>query len=240
MTPNHETGHAKNVANFQKLIEQLTVYTKYNPPVENLTLESLNTLYTSALNALHAVEETRTTNKNAIHNRQVVFENLKPTSTRIINQLEILGLSTGVLNQAKSLNRLIHGARKKKESSPPQPDETPKTSSTSRQSYTQLAENFSKLLQLLATIPSYNPNTEDLKLTALNTYLTTLVSSTQTVDHSEAELNTKLIQRNNILYSNGTGLYTIAQNTKRYVKSVYGATAPEYSKVAKIKFTTHK
>ena len=30
--------------------------------------------------------------------------------------------------------------------------------------------------------------------------------------------NTKLIERNNILYKNGTGLYTIAQNVKKYVK----------------------
>lgn len=47
MSKQYETGHAKNVANLQKLIEQVTVYTNYNPPVENLTIANLQTLYTT-------------------------------------------------------------------------------------------------------------------------------------------------------------------------------------------------
>ncbi len=238
MSQQNETGHARNVANLKKIIEQVTVYSEYNPPIDNLKKESLNTLYNNALIILSEVEEKRTANKNAIHTRQETFGNLKSTSTRIINQLEILGLTTGVLEQAKSLNRLIHGSKKKKNDSNSETVETNKTVSTSRQSYTQLAENFSKLLQLLETIPSYNPNTEALKLKTLKTYYTSLVTTTEAVDKTEAELNTKVIDRNKILYTTNTGLYTIAQNVKRYVKSVYGATSPEYSKVSKIKFTT--
>lgn len=104
MSQQYETGHAKNVANLQKLIVQVTVYIEYNPSVENLTLVSLNTLYNSALTSLSQVEEKRNANKNAIHVRQQVYQNLKPVTTRIINQLDILGLSKGVLDQAKSFN----------------------------------------------------------------------------------------------------------------------------------------
>lgn len=239
MSQQYETGNAKNVANFQKLIEQVSLYTNYNPSVDNLKVESLNTLYTNANSSLTEVKEKRNANKNAIHARQQAYEKLKATCTRIINQLEVLGLSSGVLDQAKSLNRLIQGSKKKKEESNEERTEENKSVSTSRQSYTQLADNFSKLLQLLSTIPSYNPNIEDLKLTNLNTYNTSLVDSTKVVDQTEAELNTKLIDRNNILYAENTGLYTIAQNVKKYVKSVYGATSAEYSKISKIKFTTN-
>lgn len=238
MSKQYETGNAKNVANLQKLIEQVTVYTAYNPPVDNLKIVNLNTLYTNSLNAVTEVEEKRNANKNAIHTRQQAYLNLKSTSTRIINQLEILGLSEGVLAQAKSLNNLIQGSKKKKKEVDEETGEESKTVSTSRQSYTQLANNFSKILQLLATIPAYNPNLEELKLVNLTAYHTTLVESTKNVDITEAELNTKLIERNNILYKNGTGLYTIAQNVKKYVKSVYGATSPEYSNISKIKFTS--
>lgn len=236
MSKQYETGNAKNVANLQKLIEQVTVYTAYNPPVDNLKIANLNTLYTNSLNAVTEVEEKRNANKNAIHTRQQAYLNLKSTSTRIINQLEILGLSEGVLAQAKSLNNLIQGSKKKKKEVDTETGEEKKTASTSRQSYTQLADNFSKILQLLATIPTYNPNLEELKLVNLTAYHTTLVESTKNVDITEAELNTKLIERNNILYKNGTGLYTIAQNVKKYVKSIYGATSPEYSNISKIKF----
>ena len=240
MPSTSEVGHAKNVANLQKLTEQVTVYTLYNPPVENLTLVSLQALYTTASTKLTEVEDKRLANKNAIALRQTAFENLKPTCTKIINHLEILGLQQGTIDQAKSLNRLIQGGQKKTTTPPEEGKEIPKTISTSRQSYTQQAENFGILLQLLATISTYAPNEDDLKLVNLNTYKDTLVSSTQAVDQTEAELNLKLIERDNILYADGTGLYSIAQNVKKYVKSIYGATSPEYANVSDIEFTNRK
>lgn len=240
MASTSETGHAKNVANLQKLTEQVNVYTLYNPPVDNLKIANLNALYSTASTKLNEVEDKRNANKNAITLRQSAFENLKSTCTRIINQLDILGLPQGTLDQAKSLNRLIQGGQKKTTTPTEEGKEEPKTISTSRQSYTQQADNFGILLQLLSTIPAYNPNEEDLKLTSLNTYKESLVSSTQAVDQTEADLNNKLIERDNMLYADGTGLYSIAQNVKKYVKSLYGATSPEYANVSSIEFTTRK
>ena len=198
MASTSETGHAKNVANLQKLTEQVNVYTLYNPPVDNLKIVDLQTLYTDAIAKLSEVEDKRHANKNAITLRQSAFENLKSTCTRIINVLDILGLPQGTLDQAKSLNRVIQGGQKKATTPPEEGKEVPKTVSTSRQSYTQQAENFGILLQLLSTIPSYTPNEDDLKLSNLTTFQTSLVSSTQVVDQTEAELNNKLIERDQI------------------------------------------
>ena len=80
-----------------------------------------------------------------------------------------------------------------------------------------MAENFGILLQLLGTIPTYNPNVDDLKLANLETYKNSLVSATQSVDQTEAELNNKLIERDQILYADGTGLYSIAQKTLKNI-----------------------
>ena len=244
MPSQSEVGHAKNAANLQKLTEQVNVYTLYNPPVDNLKLVNLQTLYTTASTKLSEVEDKRHANKNAITLRQSAFENLKSTCTKIINLLDILGLSQGTLDQAKSLNRTIQGGQKKTTTPPQDPNNQQPTTnnsiSTSRQSYTQQAENFGILLQLLSTIPSYTPNEDDLKLINLNIYKDSLVSSTQAVDQTEAELNNKLIERDNILYADGTGLYSNAQNVKKYVKSLYGATSPEYTNVSSIEFTSRK
>ena len=240
MSSTSEVGHAKNVANLQKLTEQVSVYTLYNPPVASLSVPNLQTLYTTAVAKLSEVEEKRNANKNAIALRQNAFENLKPTATRIINLLDILGLPEGTLNQAKTLNRSIQGTNKKPKTTPPPPEGAGAGASTSRQSYTQQAENFGILLQLLATIPAYTPNEEDLMLENLTTYHRSLVSTTQPVDQTEAELKVKLIERNQILYTEGTGLYDIAQNVKKYVKSIYGGTSPEYANVSSIKFTEPK
>ena len=119
MPSTSEVGHAKNVANLQKLTEQVTVYTLYNPPVDNLKIANLTALYATASTKLSEVEDKRNANKNAITLRQSAFGNLKSTCTKIINHLGILGLSQGTIDQAKSLNRLIQGGQKK-ETTPPE------------------------------------------------------------------------------------------------------------------------
>lgn len=238
MSKQYETGHAKNVANLKKLIEQVTVFPEYNPSVANLALESLNTLHTQALDHVSQVEVKRIAYKNATHARQQAYEPLKPNTTRIINHLELLNLPAGTQAQAKSLVKSIRGDKIPKKMEANNTEDTPSTISTSRQSYTQLAENFSKLLQLLTTISIYTPNTEDLKLPNLNTYYTQLVNTTQTVDQAEAALNNAIIERDKFLYADATGLYTIAQNVKKYIKSHYGSTSHQYEKVVKISFTS--
>ena len=126
MPSTSEVGHAKNVANLQKLTEQVNVYTLYNPPVENLKVANLQTLYTTASAKLSEVEDKRNSNKNAISLRQSAFENLKSTCTKIINHLEILGLPQGTIDQAKSLNRAIQGGQNKTTTPPDEIPNKPK------------------------------------------------------------------------------------------------------------------
>ncbi len=240
MSSTSEVGNAKNVANLQKLIEQVKVYNLYNPPIDDLKVINLQTLHTIATAKLNEVEVKRNANKNAITQRKTAFEKLKSTCTRIINQLEILGLPQGTIDQAKSLNRVIQGSQKKASSSSENTPNSSNSISTSRQSYTQQAENFSILLQFLSTIPSYSPNEDELKLVNLKTFHTSLVASTLAVDQTEAELNNELTERNQLLYAKETGLYTIVLNVKKYVKSLYGMNSSEYANVSNIVFTNRK
>ena len=56
MASTTETGHAKNVANFEDLVSFCTGYgTTYNPTQNNIKLPALNTLHANAQNALDAV-----------------------------------------------------------------------------------------------------------------------------------------------------------------------------------------
>lgn len=238
-----EVGHSRNVANLQKLTEQVTVYTLYNPPLPNLTVANLQSLYSTATAKLSEVEDKRNAKKNAIAMRKTAFENLKPICTGIINRLEILGLLPDTLDQAKSLNHAIQGGNKKKTAPKNSEDDQSSISnpiSTSRQSFNQQAENFGILLQLLETIPSYSPEEDEVKLVNLKPYQESLVNTTQVIDQTEAEFNIKLIERDQVLYAEETGLYSIAQNVKKYVKSLYGATSPEYTTVSSITFTNKK
>lgn len=247
MASTSEVGHAKNVANLQKLTEQVTVYPLYNPPVDSLKIPNLKALHAAASAKLAEVEEKRSLSKNAIAARQAAFENLKPTATKILNHLEILGLPAATLAQARTLNRAIQGGQKKTaapEAPKPLTGTTPPTParqiSTSRQSYTQLTDNFASLLQLLETLPAYGPNEDHLKRDTLAEYRETLLAATKSVDQTEAALSHTIMERDQILYAEGTGLYSIALNVKKYIKSLYGATSPEFAAVTSIEFTTRK
>ncbi|MXS70184.1 hypothetical protein GSF70_03055 [Flavobacteriaceae bacterium W22] len=240
MSSTSEVGHAKNVANLQKITQQVSTYSLYNPPVADITVASLQTLYTDANAKLAEVGDKRNANKNAIVARQTAFKNLNSTCTSIINLLEIVGLPQGTLNQARSLVKTIQGSSKKSNAPVEEGKEAPKTSSASRQSFTSKAENFGLLLQMLSTLPAYTPNEDSIKLQNLSTYHDSLEAATLAVDQTESELNTKIIERDRILYAEETGVYDIAVKIKKYVKSLYGATSPEYTTVSAIEFTSRK
>ena len=50
-------------------------------------------------------------------------------------------------------------------------------------------------------------------------------------------LSNARIARNNLLYNTGTGLVDLAGEVKKYVKSVFGTTSPQYKQVSGLKFT---
>ncbi|MGS2739711.1 hypothetical protein [Sinomicrobium sp. M5D2P17] len=241
MKSTYETGHAKNVTNLSKLIAQISLYEKYNPPVEALTVANLTKLRDEARQSIEEAETRRVENRNAIHRRQDIYQQLNPLCTRIVNHLDILGLNSGAMDQARSLNKRIQGVgTSRKVTTGPGEDGTEETItgiSTSRQSFTQRAEHFSQLLTLIQTIDNYGPNEEELQKENLDKLLTDMQSATTGVEQSEAAFTKALRHRNQLLYGKDTGLYDLAQNVKKYVRSVYGSSSDQHARVSGITFT---
>ena len=98
-------------------------------------------------------------------------------------------------------------------------------------------DNFDKLIKLLTSVTLYAPNEADLKVAALTAVLSDLKAKNLAVTNAEVPLNNARISRNDILYKANTGLVDTALDVKTYIKSVYGATSPQYKKISKIKFT---
>ncbi|WP_205618080.1 hypothetical protein [Aequorivita vladivostokensis] len=48
------------------------------------------------------------------------------------------------------------------------------------------------------------------------------------------------LERNRILYQENTGLVDTALDIKKYVKSLFGASSPEYNQIRGIKFKNYK
>ena len=245
MKSTSETGHAKNVANFEDLISFCTAYgTNYNPSKTSITLSSLNTLYTNALTTIANV----TTTKNAFDNvtgiRQTAFAPLKPLATKVINSLSATDALDTVVKDAKTINRKLQGSRSSSSSTSiteSTPSESPTTTiSTSQQSYDRLIDSFGKLIDLVNAETNYNPNETELQVTSLNDKLATLQASNTAVITKYTDYSNARIERNSLLYTNNNSLVETALDVKKYIKSVFGATSPQYKQVSGLKFSKPK
>jgi hypothetical protein len=54
------------------------------------------------------------------------------------------------------------------------------------------------------------------------------------------QLSNARISRNDVLYKENIGLVDIAFDTKVYIKSVFGASSPQFKQVSKLNFITPK
>lgn len=247
MTSTTETGHAKNVANFDDLISFVTGYgTAYNPSKATIKLTALQTLSTSAKTAINAVNAALPAYSNAVAAREAAFEPLSKLITRVNNALKATDTTEQVDESAKTLVRKIQGSRatakKTEEEITAEKAEGKETKeiSSSQMSYDSRLDNFDKLIKLLTSVTLYAPNEADLKVTALTTLYNDLKAKNTAVVTATTPLSNARIARNEILYKTNTGLVDIALDTKTYIKSLYGATSPQYKQVSKLEFKAVK
>ena len=241
MASTSETGHAKNVANFEELVTLCKGYgPTYNPANPNLVTTALDTLLSNAKSSLSALNATLPQWINAVNQRENLFKPLSELTTRIISALAASGASKQIVNDAKAIARKLKGMRASSKSNTTADTENtetaPKTISASQMSYDSRVENFDKLVKLLELQPEYAPNESDLAIAGLNTLLTQMRDANTNTINTYSSVSSARLNRNNILYNEDTGLVQIAANVKLYVKSIFGATSPEYKQVARIKF----
>ena len=85
-----ETGHIKNVANFEDLISLCNGYgATYNPSKDALTIAKLKDLQTNAKASLQQAKTNKTSFDNSTNARQLAFKGLKPLATKVVNALAV-------------------------------------------------------------------------------------------------------------------------------------------------------
>ena len=246
MASTTETGHAKNVANFDDLISFVTGYgTAFNPSKASIKLTALQTLSTNAKNAINAVNAALPAYSNAVAAREAAFEPFSKLITRVNNALKASDTTQEVDDSANTIVRKLQGRRATAKAT----DEEKKVAadagkeiieiSTSQMSYDSRLDNFDKLIKLLSSVPAYAPNEADLKIAALTALYTDLKAKNLAVLNAEIPLNNARISRNDIMYKENIGLVDVASDVKTYIKSVFGATSPQYKTVSTLKFTNY-
>lgn len=243
MASTTETGHAKNVATFEDLISFCTGYgATYNPSKAALKLPALTAQNTAAMAALQAVKVAKTVYDNATNARELAFKPLKPLATKIVNGLAATEAAAQTVDDVKTTNNKIQGRRAKTVEKPTAAAiaagaEPVKTASTSQQSYDKLIDHFAQLIATLTAEPKYLPNENELKVATLNTLLTDLRAKNTAVISATTALSNARIARDKALYAETTGISDVAQDVKQYIKSLFGASSPQYKQVSGLKFT---
>jgi hypothetical protein len=242
MASTSETGHAKNVANFQTLISFVTGYgAAYNPSKTALKLPQLTALGTAAQASLGDVVTKNTAYNNKVNERVVAFSKVKPLATRLVNALQTTNATTEKIADAKGFNQKLQGPKSKKSTTPTDPNAiAPATISTSQLSYDQQIQHFAGLISVLQSETTYTPNEADLKVAALVTKQTDLTAKNNAVATAYTTISNSRINRDTLLYKQDTGLLDVAAEVKKYIKSIYGATSPQFAQVKGIEFNKSK
>lgn len=238
-----ETGHAKNVANFEALIAFCKGYgADYKPTDPNQQMKAMQTLCTKAKASITAVNQMLKPYSKAVEEREIAFEPLSKLTTRTMNALAASKVSQQALDNANTHASKIKGARIGKKAKPvidpnnPEAKVVDNSISVSQLSYNSKVDNFEKLIESLKGEAKYKPNETDLQISTLEDLLNTLKAKNIAVLNATEPLSNARIARNQVLYNPQDGLVTIAKDVKSYVKSVYDSKHPKYKQISGLAF----
>ena len=247
MASTTETGHANNVANFESLIISATAFgTSYNPSKESIKLTALQILLTNSKETLNSLNISQSAYSNAVAARESAFEPFSKLITRVNNALKASDTTVQVDDSAQTIVRKLQGRRasakitdEEKKALEAEGKEVNQISAT-QLSYDSRLENLDKLIMLLESVSYYKPNEEDLKVESLKSLQADLRAKNNDVVTASIQLSNARIARNELLYKPLTGLIDVAFDFKVYIKSVFGATSPQYKQISKLKFVDKK
>jgi hypothetical protein len=247
MTSNLSSGAGSNVTNLNTLNSAILGYgTRYNPINAMITPVALHAVYLSGLSAVNAVDSFLPVNMNAKNNRSIAFDGLEKLTTRIANSFRSIVTNEPAREHVRSLINLIQKGRvnpKKTKATENGTTEDPtkvKEFTSHKSGYDKQLDNLYKLIQFLASFPLYKPNEADLTVAGLSALYSDLTAKNQAVTDTQIQLDNARMNRETVLYKTDTGLVQLCDESKSYIKSVFGANSPEYRQVSKLKFRVYK
>jgi hypothetical protein len=132
----------------------------------------------------------------------------------------------------------MQGKKASASQSPTDPNApAPTTISTSQQSFDQLIQHLSGLKAVLEEEPSYTPNEAELQVATINAKIADLIAKNTAVATAYTNISNSRISRNETLYTSNISIFETASEVKKYIKSVFGASSPQYKQVSGIKFS---
>lgn len=231
-----EQGHAKNVANFGRYISYVIGYgTAYNPPNPWIELDNLQARQTGFLSAIDAVTPKASAETLAVNARQAGFDDLQKLVPRLLAAAEAATADQLFTGDVRTLARKLQGRRAtplvKDDPLTPDVDESKQNASSAQTSYDNRLAFFAELIGLLKANAGYKPNETELQIVSLEARLADLQAKNEAAITAIAEARTARNARDAKLYDNPQGVKELADLIKKYVKSLYGPSSPQYKQL---------
>ena len=242
MALQNETGHAINIAHAKLQYDKNMGFgSSYNPP--NVLIKS--PAFLIKINLAKAANDSVGTiysqGKVPLSNRQGLFEPLSKLVTRALASLDATEAPDSLKGNAKSIADTIRGHHHAAPTPVTPPPVTPETISTSHLSFINRANNFRTFIALLAAIALYTPSETDITILSMTALLGLMDGANTNIGNTVVTpIENARTLRNHLLYDKATGLIDLAMKAKKYVKSVFGASSPEFALVSGIKYTRPK
>ncbi|HNP34005.1 MAG TPA: hypothetical protein PKN96_11995 [Flavobacterium sp.] len=237
----NETGHYKNIVGLNALkVFAEGLGAEYNPQKEVLKLSNVALLADEA-NALHdAVRNQTNTVSLSIDHRQLVFENVKPLSTRVINTMSSTNVNPKTIVDAKFFNAKIQGTRISKKPVAKDGKEESPSNSVSRQSYDSIYENFKSMNDLLIQDGNYKPTEADLNNNGLTIKQNEMLAANSDINIQTSDLGQKRLLRNSRFYVGDDCLIAVGRGIKKYIRGKYGIHSAEWAQIRNINFKDYR
>ncbi len=239
-----ETGHALNVAHFEQLASHVDGFgPAYNPSNTAIAAAALHAKLTDANLALDGVMLAVVPYDAAVNTRDAAFTGMRALVLRICDYFLSIGASPADVDDVKGLRGKIFGRRVSKKVKPTPDDPSapqPKYYSSAQTSFAQEIEHYDALIALVLANALYTPNEVDLQKVNLQAVSALLKSTNTAVIAAYTTVTNKRDDRDEVLYDDVTGLVTLANLVKSYVKALFGNRSPEYKQLTKLQFRNEK
>lgn len=237
MASKSESGHAKNVANFEDLITRVkSLGAHYNPTKAGLQLPSLISQHQAAAASLKALTAEMPLYQQAVDAKEAAFAPLSKLVTRALNMFKASVDSAAEVESATALANKIRGVSSAKPSLAAEGAEPVKKISTSQQSADMVLANLDAFIEVLSAHAAYQPNEADLQVASLITLHADLTQKAQAVTEAQVKIETARHNRNMVLYTQGTGLIDTGMGVKTYVKAAFTPKTVNYKPILSLDF----
>lgn len=237
-----ETGHNKNVANFETATIILTnVGAQYAPPQPLILLPALQTLLEQAKTALLAVDEAQAAKTIAVDAAQAEFKDLQQYVVNIKRQAEVEVNDPAFTRDIQTfVNKFSPPGRDTgltDNPATPDIDESKTPFSQSQRSRDNQIAHLADISALLKTKAAYVATGTPYATTAIDDKIAALSAANNAANAANAAYGTKLDARDTILYDDeSNNLLARVKLIKAYIALKFGKDSAPYQQIAALEF----